>query len=413
MLLLYATDEFEEQGSLATVMGLEESCAGVGFIVGPSAGALLYQAGGFGTPFLVLGLLFMALLPLIPFALHNVRQRAPHAAAARAAARPPWRAYMTYDILNAGAGTLLMGTCFGAIMPTLSPHLQNRLDLRKEWALGAVYTIPALVYGVSCPVAGMIADRGGYRRLMRLGFSLLAAAFLMMGPVPLLHPIIPVLWHPGHPCAWIWAVCAMVTFGVGGAAGFVPTMPAMQRGASHLGPAATEVIASVYWTVYFAGEGIGPSIGTLFVSAFGAGWGYAGVAGILIAFLETSRQYAKAAPPEESGELGGEDEGQHKTHSAGAGRGDSEPRGIALVNLDGGGRRPGGTGAPVHACVSAAKRLALADHGDSEADEVEVDESEHAALLGTHHAAGLRRKGTPSPEAGALPRAAADQANTA
>ena len=47
VLLLYATDEFEEQGSLGTVMGWEESCAGLGFIVGPSAGAVLYQLGGF------------------------------------------------------------------------------------------------------------------------------------------------------------------------------------------------------------------------------------------------------------------------------------------------------------------------------------------------------------------------------
>ena len=300
VLLLYATDEFEEQGSLGTVMGWEESCAGLGFIVGPSCGAVLYQLGGFGTPFLVLGLLFLALLPLIPFALRNVKHRAPTHAAARKEARPNWRAYMTYDVVNAAVATLLMGSCFGAIMPTLSPHLQRRLGLRKEWTLGAVYTIPALVYGVSCPLAGILADRGSYRRLMRVGFSLLAGAFVMMGPIPLLRPIIPVLWVPGHPAAWIWAIVAMVLFGVGGACGFVPTMPAMQRGAAHLGPAATEVVASVYWTVYFAGEGLGPSLGTLLVSGLGAGWGYTGVAIIVITYLEASRQHAKLAPPENS-----------------------------------------------------------------------------------------------------------------
>jgi len=371
VLLLFATDEFEEQGSLATVMGWEESCAGVGFIVGPSAGALLYQAGGFGAPFLVLGMLFLLLLPLIPFALRNVKQRAPHSAAQRIAARPPWRAYMTYDIVNAGMGSFLMGTCFGAIMPTLSPHLQRRLDLRKEWALGAVYTIPALVYGVSCPLAGILADQqGGYRKLMRFGFSLLAAAFLMMGPVPILKPLIPVLWHPGHPLAWFWAICAMAAFGVGGACGFVPTMPAMQRGAKHLGPAATEVIASTYWTVYFAGEGLGPSLGTLFVSALGPGWGFAAVAGMLIGFLETSRQYAKHAPAEEPLTRETEEaEGVELAHVV-------SPR----ICSTGG---AGGCAAP--AGPRKAKQKALADHGDSEGESeqaaAEEGESEHAALL--------------------------------
>ena len=355
VLLLYATDEFEEQGLLATVMGWEESCAGLGFIVGPSAGAILYQAGGFGAPFLALGLAFLALLPFIPFALRNVKPRLPHHAAARKEARPPWRAYLTYDVVNAALGTLLMGISFGSIMPTLGAHLQKRLHLTKEWTLGAVYTIPALVYGVACPLAGILADRGSYRALMRFGYSLLAAAFCMMGPIPILRPVLPVLWVPGHPAAWVWAIVAMVMFGIGGACGFVPTMPAMQRGAAHLGPAASEVIASVYWTVYFAGEGIGPSIGTLFVSGLGAGWGYTGVAVILVSFLEASRQHAKWAPPENS---------LPRVDAHGHVEGAKEPEGVAMQTLDSSG-------------------AAAADNGvEGDAEEGNVDSRDTVPLLG-------------------------------
>ena len=307
VLLLYAVDEFEEQGSLGTVMGWEESCAGLGIIFGPTLSLLVPY--GYSVPFVVLGLLFLTLLPLLPFALRHTKY-APRATARRAP-RPPWRAYLRYDIVNAAGATFIMGACFGVIMPTLSAHLQMRLGVSKHW-VGLVYMIPALVYGISCPLAGIVSDKYGYRRLTWLGFSLLSVAFFMMGPLPVLKPVLPQLWVPGHPAAWAWAIAAMVFFGVGGALGFVPTMPAMLRGAKPLGPEAVEVVTSAYWTVYYYGEGLGPAFGTFFVgtpspedhsvsvpaSAIGPGWGYGLVAFLVLMFVVISRNYASVAPPE-------------------------------------------------------------------------------------------------------------------
>ena len=306
VLLLYAVDEFDEQGSMGTVMGWEESCAGLGIIFGPTLSLLVPY--GYSVPFVVLGLLFLALLPLLPFALRHTKQTP---RPARRAPRPPWRAYLRYDIVNAAVATFVMGACFGVIMPTLSAHLQMRLGVSKHW-VGLVYMIPALVYGISCPLAGIVADKYGYRRLTWLGFSLLSVAFFMMGPLPVLKPVLPQLWVPGHPAAWAWAIAAMVFFGVGGALGFVPTMPAMLRGAKPLGPEAVEVVTSAYWTVYYYGEGLGPAFGTFFVgtpspddpsvsvpaTAIGPGWGYGLVAFLVLMFVVISRNYASVAPPE-------------------------------------------------------------------------------------------------------------------
>ena len=321
VLLLYAVDEFDEQGSLGTVMGWEESCAGLGIIFGPMLSLLVPY--GYSVPFIVLGLLFLALLPLLPFALRHTKAEPPRlSGAARRVPRPPWRAYLRYDIVNAAVATFVMGACFGVIMPTLSAHLQQRLGVSKHW-VGLVYMIPALVYGISCPLAGIVSDKYGYRRLMWLGFLLLAVAFFMMGPLPVLKPILPQLWVPGHPAAWAWAIAAMAFFGVGGALGFVPTMPAMLRGAKPLGPEAVEVVTSAYWTVYYYGEGLGPAFGTFFVgtpspedssvsvpaTAIGPGWGYGLVAFLVLMLVVISRNYASVAPPEVVTELDAEDEG--------------------------------------------------------------------------------------------------------
>jgi len=321
VLLLYAVDEFDEQGSMGTVMGWEESCAGLGIIIGPSLSLLV--PFGYSVPFVLLGLLFLALLLLLPFALRHTKASLPRGFGSPRRARPPWRAYMRYDIINAAVATFVMGACFGVIMPTLSAHLQQRLGVSKHW-VGLVYMVPALVYGVSCPLAGIAADKYGYRRLTWLGFTLVSLAFFMMGPLPVLKPLLPQLWVPGHPASWAWALLAMACFGVGGALGFVPTMPAMLRGAKPLGPEAVEVVASVYWTVYYYGEGLGPAFGTFFVgtpspgdpsrsvpaTAIGPGWGYGLVAFLVLMFVLISRNYASLAPPEvtETAEREGEDD---------------------------------------------------------------------------------------------------------
>ena len=138
---------------------------------------------------------------------------------------------------------------------------------------------------------------------MRLGYSLVAAAFFMMGPCPILKPVAPFLFRRvgGNPAIWLWAVSAMVMFGIGGACGFIPTMPAMQRAAVPLGPAALEVVNSLYWAIYFSGEGTGPMLGTIFVRGLGPEWGYTCIGILVVIYLETMRHFAKDAGPEALG----------------------------------------------------------------------------------------------------------------
>jgi MFS family permease len=302
-LLAYASEAFGPRRVLGAAMGFQETAAGVGFVIGPALGGLLADGAGFAAPFLLIGVAILSLTALLPSALAGVKSSAGDgtlAGATHAGPAPPWRAYCTFDFLNAGAATVLMGTAFGTIVPTLAPHLAQTLALRSTVRVGAAYIIPAAVYGCACPLMGDVADRTGYRRVMLYGFGGLAAAFVMMGPLPPLRALFA-LDAPGSARAWVWAIAAMAAFGVGGAAGFVPTLPAMERAAAPLGPHGTETVAGLYWTLYFLGEGVGPFIGSAAVRSMGPGWGYGAVAAMLGSFVWASAHFGAKAPPEEAG----------------------------------------------------------------------------------------------------------------
>ena len=289
-LLAYATDAFASRRLLGTAMGLQETAAGVGFVLGPPIGALLADAAGFAAPFSLLGMAIAMLIGLFPSALASLHDGAASGGenagkGAHAPAEPPWSALATRPVMIAGAATALVGTAFGTIVPTLAPHLSHVLALTTTTRVGLAYVIPAAVYGAACPVAGAAADRHGYCRVMRLGFFSLALAFVMMGPLPPLAAMFSLASEDaaGTARAWLWAMTAMLLFGFGAAAAFVPTMPAMERGASKaVGPAGTEAVAGLYWTLYFFGEGVGPFIGSALVNGCGPGWGY-GVVGAALA----------------------------------------------------------------------------------------------------------------------------------
>ena len=298
-LLAYATDAFAPRRLLGTAMGLQETAAGVGFVLGPPIGALLADASGFAAPFMLIGVAIAMLLGLFPSALASAHDsaaageagakgtHAPHGAVPAPVAEPPWSALATRPIIIAGAATALVGTAFGTIVPTLAPHLAHVLALTTTTRVGLAYVIPAAIYGAACPLAGAAADRHGYCRVMRLGFLALALAFVMMGPLPPLAALFALDSEDaaGTPRAWVWAMTAMVLFGSGAAAAFVPTMPAMERGASRaVGPAGTEAVAGLYWTLYFFGEGVGPFFGSALVNGCGPGWGYGIIGTALAAF---------------------------------------------------------------------------------------------------------------------------------
>lgn len=261
-LLAYAAERFPAM--LGSVMGLQEAVAGVGYMIGPPLGGLMYAAGSFYMPFLVMGLGLLLGLPLVPLAAPPVSQsRGAEALAGHGSAPPVSMSTLlrlmlsNSSVLNAVACTVVTGIGFGFVMPTLGPHLHSTLGL-SENVIGGLLSLCAALYAAAAPLAGMLTDRLGAKPVMVIGTSLLCLAYILLGPSPIFTggeiDIAP-------RARWGLLITSLCLIGLGAALAFIPCLPDMERNVKGLGPQSTEMIASLYNGVYCVGEAMGPLVG--------------------------------------------------------------------------------------------------------------------------------------------------------
>jgi MFS family permease len=321
-LLASCADRF--RGGLATLVGLQEAVAGVGFMVGPPIGGGLYALGGFRLPFVVMGVGLLVCLPLLPWALPRVERELTEASGAGgqpvtegAAATPssgatllpgfvqhPELSFMAVArlpaVLNASLVTLLAGLAFGFIGPTLAPHLQETLHA-SERATGGLFGLAAGTYALASPGAGALADAYGPKRILAIGIAGLALSYIFLGPSPLLGPAAS--HGVATPGAWALQCISLSLLGFSAALAFIPCMPAMEAAVlARFGdsPACGETVAALYNGIYCAGEALGPLAGAAMTGAMGFKWASTAIAGILFAYclcLVAVELYKRRAGP--------------------------------------------------------------------------------------------------------------------
>ncbi len=152
---LYGPDE------RGRVMGLVMSGANFGFMIGPTLGGWLYEAGGISLPFMTLAA--AAVLLGLGFSwlrlpdTHSVRETV----STRDTLRVPAVASCALAVVAAG-GTISM------LEPVLPLFLATELQMGPA-RIGLVFGIAAVASTVLHPVFGQLADRWGGRRLMLIG----------------------------------------------------------------------------------------------------------------------------------------------------------------------------------------------------------------------------------------------------
>jgi MFS family permease len=305
-LLASCADRF--RGSLATLVGLQEAVAGVGYMVGPPIGGGLYAVGGFRLPFIVMGLGLVICLPLLPFALpaaepgnedgHEAGGGASTAAAVaigESSSSPlpgfvqhPELSFMAVArlpaVMNASLVTLLAGLAFGFIGPTLAPHLRDTLHA-SERAIGGLFGLAAGAYALASPGAGALADAYGPKRILAIGIAGLSIAYIFLGPSPLLGA--HASGEVATPGAWALQCISLTLLGLAAALAFIPCMPAMEVAVlARFGdsPASGETVAALYNGIYCAGEALGPLAGAAMTGLMGFKWASTLVAAILMSY---------------------------------------------------------------------------------------------------------------------------------
>ncbi|XP_016152872.1 PREDICTED: MFS-type transporter SLC18B1 isoform X1 [Ficedula albicollis] len=166
--------------NIATVLGSLEIFSGLGLVLGPPLGGFLYQSFGYEIPFITLGCVVLALVPvnmcILPKYDSTPRKES------------FWKLILLPKVLILCLTVFSLSACLGFLDPTMSLFILKKFKLPAGY-VGLVFLGLALSYSLSSPLLGLLSDKLPYVRkwLLIFGDLMTAACFFMLGPAPVLH----------------------------------------------------------------------------------------------------------------------------------------------------------------------------------------------------------------------------------
>jgi len=234
--------------SIGTTFATLEVFYGIGYIVGPTIGGLLFSLGGFKLPFVVNGvamlLIALMIVYILPPIYHEVQDT--HEQGITDFLKVP-------AILLNSVAVVATAISMGFYSATLEPHI--RLFNLSPIAMGMMFVISGGTYACVAPVVGRICDRWAYpKRVISVGCVLVVISFTIVGPAP----FVPL------PTTLPLCILGLVIHGFGLAALMVPTFMDSICSAVAAGfndDIGTYGILSGLWSASFSlGAFIGPSV---------------------------------------------------------------------------------------------------------------------------------------------------------
>lgn len=172
--------------SVATVFATLEIFYGVGYIIGPTLGEVLFYVGGYVLPFAfvgtvtaIVGLVILLIVPDISDKSNTGNKGAGNIG----------QVLKIPAILIDSACIVGAASSSGFYNATLEPHIRE-FNLSPV-CVGLIFIISGATYAIVAPIFGRIIDRYGKQSLMMaIGCLLNIISFTLVGPSPLL-PMIP------------------------------------------------------------------------------------------------------------------------------------------------------------------------------------------------------------------------------
>ncbi|XP_013381873.1 MFS-type transporter SLC18B1-like isoform X2 [Lingula anatina] len=165
--------------AVATVLGVLETFTGLGMMLGPAIGGVLYEAGGYMLPFLVLGIVMVITVP-ITFVLlpkHEDKDQSSNGSM--------WQLLKSPSGLVICLTIMMSAIVWAALDPTLQPHLED-FDLSAD-IIGLVFLLSSAFYAITSPIWGKIADKMyDSKPLVIVGLLITGLCCLLLGPSPIL-----------------------------------------------------------------------------------------------------------------------------------------------------------------------------------------------------------------------------------
>uniref|UniRef100_A0A0N4ZR46 MFS domain-containing protein n=1 Tax=Parastrongyloides trichosuri TaxID=131310 RepID=A0A0N4ZR46_PARTI len=165
----------------STILGFIETFVGLGYTLGPFFGGVLYDAGGYLLPFLVLGifLLLCSIISVQFIKINNENIKSYHDLSNYI------KLAKIKDVWIVMGSAIFTGMVFQYHDVTL-PEVLKEFDLSST-QIGAFFLIMGVPYALLTPLYGFILDKyGGASYFIITGSLLSTIAFYLLGPAPFL-----------------------------------------------------------------------------------------------------------------------------------------------------------------------------------------------------------------------------------
>ncbi|XP_077998637.1 MFS-type transporter SLC18B1-like [Glandiceps talaboti] len=242
------------------VLGMTNMFFGAGLTSGPLLGGILFDVGGYGLPFYVVG---AGILLTVPFSYwvvdKNIDTDRQEASMFKLFKNAP-------GITIPALVRVVTGIVHAFIMPILALYLTSEFLVESKTLQGLLFSILTVGYGIGSPVWGWLGDKQGLLRWSILvGILLVTFPVFLMGPCPWFH-ITPTLWLLGT---------SLFFTGAGVAVGVIIMVDIMEKAKSsgmEDNMALGAMVSGVYYSAYFIGTATGPIVGGILYQMWGFGW---------------------------------------------------------------------------------------------------------------------------------------------
>ncbi|KDR14079.1 MFS-type transporter SLC18B1-like [Zootermopsis nevadensis] len=244
--------------SVATTFAALEVFYGLGYIVGPMIGGILFSLGGYILPFVVMGTFLMLVAIFIYFTLPPLGNEPGQL-------RPEVKLLAMFKIPDVVLDSFCIAATaisLGFYSATLEPHLR-KFQLTPLMT-GVMFVISGTLYAVSAPLVGRLCDLNVYtKKVMVAGSACIVTSYVLVGPLP------------GLPLPNTLSMCVLglVVHGIGTACILVPCFIDVIRSSVAKGfpdDMTTYGMVSGLWTSFFSlGAFVGPSVGGVLYDTVG------------------------------------------------------------------------------------------------------------------------------------------------
>lgn len=261
--LLYPT-------SVEQKIGIMEMLTGVGLMLGPLIGGLLFELGGYQTPFYSMAALFFVVIPLIWNNLPPDNSSSPNFSPLLEDEIPK-KDKKTLSLIKFLTNRQIIcmfivvilpncGLCF--LQPTLSSHLHSFTS--STLLISAIFSVGTIFYALFMPIISVLPKSIDRRLWIILGTLLVTLSSFLLGPEPVLN----------LPFSIAWPIFSLSILGTGCAICLLPAIPEfIELGVALVGEGEKEKVgdmaSGLFNSAYSAGSFIGPILGGALDERFG------------------------------------------------------------------------------------------------------------------------------------------------